>query len=102
MFFDERHITLIKVSFSNTLDITEKSCIGRQLLKSHLAPDLNVGITFESFYDSGKHPCSINKLKYIDRDGETIPEAIFKKEENTQSSQKNELFFNEKIILLIS
>ena len=77
MFLDE-DMTRIEISFSNTLEITERSDIGRSLLKSHLAPDLNIGITFESFNDSGKHPCSINRLKNIDRGKETS-ESIFKK-----------------------
>ena len=75
--FSMKDMTLIKMSFSNTLDITERSDIGRYLLKSHLAPDLNIGITFESFNDSGKHPCAINKLRNIDRGKETTSEAIF-------------------------
>ena len=90
------------MSFSNTLVITEKSNIGRLLLKSHLSPDLNIGITFKSFNNSRKHPCSINKLKNNNRGRETTPKAIFKKEEDMPSGQKNELFFNKEIILLIS
>ena len=68
-----KDITLIEMIFSNILDITEKSN------KSHLAPDLNTRIDFESFNDSRKHPCSINKLKNFDRGKETTTEAIFKK-----------------------
>ena len=67
------------MSFSNTFYITERSDIGRQLLKSHLAPDLIIGITFEIFSNSGKHPCSLNRLENIDRGKETTSEAIFKK-----------------------
>ena len=87
------------MSFSNTLDFSD---IGRKLLKTHFAPPLNIiRITFKSFNNSGKHPCSIiNKLKNIDRSKKTTPEAIFKKED-ISSGPKNELFFNEEIILLI-
>ena len=57
--FSMKDMALIEMNFSDTLDITERSDIGRYLLKSHLAPDLNRGVTFESFNDSGKHPCLI-------------------------------------------
>ena len=67
-----------------------------------MAPDLNIGITFESFNDSGKHPCSINKLKNIDRGKETTSEVIFKKKEDMPSGPKEELFFEKEIVLLIS
>ena len=66
-----------------------------------MAPDLNTGITFESFNDSGKHPCLINKLKNIDRGKETTSEAIFKKKEDMPSGLKDEIFFKE-IFLFIS
>ena len=37
--FSMKDMTLIEMSFSNTLDVTERSDIGRKLLKSHLVPD---------------------------------------------------------------
>ena len=47
--FSMKDMTLIEMSFSNTLDITKRNDIGRYLLKAYLAPDLNIEITLESF-----------------------------------------------------
>ena len=80
--FSTKDITLIEMSFSKTLLITERSDIGRELLKSHLAPNLNIGITFESFNDSEKHPRLIDKSKNVDR-GKKTSEATFTKKHNT-------------------
>ena len=43
-----------------------------------------------------------NKLKNIDGDRETIPEATLKKEEDMPSGPKDEQFFYEDLILFIS
>ena len=56
-----KEITLIEISFLNSLDIIERNDIEHQILKSHLAPDLDIEITFESFNEFGNYPCFINK-----------------------------------------